>query len=154
MKYIVITILIFLSACTPALTRPPLGHGLEADKGYTPPEPVYSWTDCNGWINDQFAWSMTAKGAGILAGVGALSASFDQPAARYTAIGAGVTFAALATVAIFAADHYTAQFSRYCGAALTPAPAALPVPQERFPNGPPPWSPAGAIPSPTATGAR
>ena len=150
MKYILATILVFLSACTPALTRPPVGMGA-VDK-YAPPEPTYSWQDCNGWINDQFAWSATAKAAGVLAGVGALSTSFDNPAARYTAIGGGVVFAALATVAAFASDHYVTQFSRYCGTPPILPPAALPLPAAPPPRNLPPWSPAGSIPSPTGTG--
>ena len=114
MRFIAILLCLSLVGCAnPLLLQKPTPLG--AYPKYVPPEPTYTWNDCDRWSTSQFTWSTIAKASGVLAGAGGLSAAFpEQQDVKWGLVSTGLFFGGLATVATFISDHYTGQFTQYC----------------------------------------
>ncbi len=118
MKRFPTILLLVLTSCTFPLNHPKASREIQ---------PNYSWEDCEKFSNNQFIWATIAKTSGGLTGLSTIPIAIGKSDEfKYSMMATGILFGALTTTSAFVSDHYSNQFTTYCGRDPTPTQMAIP----------------------------
>ncbi len=118
MKRFPAILLLILASCTFPLNHPKASREIQ---------PNYSWEDCEKFSNNQFIWATIAKTSGGLTGLSTIPIAIGKSDEfKYSMMATGILFGALTTTSAFVSDHYSNQFTTYCGRDPTIIQMAIP----------------------------